>query len=64
MYLPALLRNAFSPLGDERGQDLIEYVLVTALVVFVAIMILDQVTPGISPFLQQLFGRGEAGGGL
>lgn len=61
MPLLLFVRAARASAAGERGQDLVEYVLITALVAFVAIVILDQVTPGIGPLLQQMFGGGAAG---
>jgi Flp pilus assembly pilin Flp len=64
MLLPSLLRTTLLPTTDERGQDVIEYVLITALVAFVIIIILDQFTPGIGSWLQELFRPGGAGDAL
>ena len=62
MSLPPFVRNALLSSAPELGQDLVEYFLITALVAFVVIVILDQFTPGIAPLLQQLFGGGQASG--
>lgn len=61
MCVPSFLRIALLPAADECGQDLIEYVLITALVVFILLIVLDQFTPGLGVWLQELFGRGGAG---
>ncbi len=59
LALSALIRHLLYPIGNERGQDLVEYVVIAALVASVVLLILVQVTPDIAPFLQQLFEHGE-----
>jgi Flp pilus assembly pilin Flp len=55
MLLPSLLRMMLLPTADECGQDLIEYALIAALAAFIALLILDQLTPGLGVWLQELF---------